>query len=113
MNHLGDKTIAFLKNMAVSLEELQLQASLGRAELSDKLEEIKKDTQRKFNEFKQGAFELVSDGKGTYLDLKEKLDHLEVQLALGKAETVDEINRQKKNLVNNIQKIKKVIGYNQ
>jgi hypothetical protein len=39
----------FLKNTVVSLEELQVQASLGKAELSDKLEEIKKDSLNKFN----------------------------------------------------------------
>ncbi len=110
MNHLGDKTIDFLKNTVVSLEELQVQASLGKAELSDKLEEIKKDSLNKFNNLKSGVNRLVSDGKDTYLDLKEKLDHFEVQLALGKAETMDEINHQKKNLINTINKIKKVIG---
>ena len=52
MNHLGDKTIDFLKNTVVSLEELQVQASLGKAELSDKLEEIKKDYLNKFNNLK-------------------------------------------------------------
>jgi ribosomal protein L29 len=110
MNHLGDKTIDFLKNTVVSLEELQVQASLGKAELSDKFEEIKKDSLNKFNNLKSGVNRLVSDGKDTYLDLKEKLDHFEVQLALGKAETMDEINHQKKNLINTINKIKKVIG---
>ena len=107
MNHLGDKTIDFLKNTVVSLEELQVQASLGKAELSDKLEEIKKDSLNKFNNLKSGVNRLVSDGKDTYLDLKEKLDHFEVQLALGKAETMDEINHQKKNLINTITTIRK------
>ena len=53
MEHIGDNVISFLKNATQKLENLQVQTSLGKAELSDKLEEIKVETKNKINHLKK------------------------------------------------------------
>ena len=108
MNHFGDNVVSFLKNAAVKLEEFQVQSSLGKSELSDKLEEIKKDVRNKIHSMKLDLNSAVEDGKESFQHLKAKMEHLEVQFALGKAETMDEIERQKKNLTEAIRDAKKV-----
>jgi hypothetical protein len=89
-----DKAIKGLKNAATELEEFQLQLELGKAEASDKYEELKKQFDRFIHELKQKLEEdkLFPD------ELRTKLDELRLQLALGKAETLDEFKAQKKKL---------------
>jgi hypothetical protein len=100
---LGDNIASFLRNAATKVEELQVQSALGKAELSDKFEELKKEARKKYMELKQ---ELKTGAKDSKEGLQAKLDHLEVQLALGKAETKDELERQKKNLQKTIKELK-------
>ena len=107
MSHFGDNFVSFFKSAAVKIEELQVQAALGKSELSDKLEEFKKDSRNKIHSMKLDLNSSVKDGKGSLQDLKSKMEHLEVQLALGKAETMDEIEKQKKNLTSAINYFKK------
>lgn len=108
MNHFGDNIVSFLKNAAVKIEELQVKSALGKSELSDKLEEIKKETRNKIHNIKLDLNSAVEDGKENYQHLKSKMEHLEVQLALGKAEAMDEIDRQKKNLSKAIHEVKEI-----
>lgn len=110
MKHLGDDITAFLKNAATKLEELQVQSALGKAELSDKLEEIKKETKDKVNHLKWDVNSVIEDGKEAYNHLKTKMEHLQVQLALGKAETADELHEQKKKITTAIHDIKHLIS---
>lgn len=98
MTHFGDKTISFFKSAATKLEELQLQSALGKAELSDKLEEIKKESREQYREIKQDVNATIEKGGEKWDELKAKLEHLEVQMALGKAEAKEVIEEQKKNL---------------
>lgn len=107
MNHFGDNLVSFLKNAAVKLEELQVQTALGKKELSDKLEEIKKDARLKIHEMKLDLNSSVEDSKGTIQQMKAKMENFELQFALGKAETMDEIEKQKKKLEAVIQEFKK------
>lgn len=109
MTHFGDKVVTFFKNTATTLEELQLQTALGKAELSDKLEEIKKETRQNIHQIKSEANSFVESQKENYNIIKGKLEHLELQLALGKAETMDELNRQKKNLTEAFRDIKNTL----
>ena len=110
MDHFGDRVITFLKNAATNLEELQVQSALGKAELSDKFEDIKKTARKNVQHLKSEINSFVDDGKETYNHLKAKLEHLELQLALGKADTMDEIREQKKNLSHAIQDVKRVLA---
>lgn len=90
-----DKAVDFLRKAAVELEELQVQASLGKAELQDAFEDAKKD----FNRFVHDSKTKVQKGQDTYEEIKAMFEELMVQLALGKAETVDAFKEQKKNIL--------------
>ncbi|NND14827.1 MAG: hypothetical protein HKN89_00715 [Eudoraea sp.] len=107
--HFVDKVVKSLRTAAVELEELQVQAALGKAEASDKYEEIKK----KFNMFiheSKGKYEM---GKEKVEDLHTQFDELRVQLALGKAETIDAFKEQKKQLLETIHEIEVKIKSNE
>ncbi len=100
----------FLRKSADKLEELQLQASLGKADLSQRFEEVKKDTLAHINKVKADANALAGKSKEKMEELQAKLQHLEVQLALGKAETKEELEKQKKNLAEAMHKLKQALG---
>jgi hypothetical protein len=110
MGHFGDNVSTFLKNAATQLEELQVQTALGKAELADKLEEIKKETKDKINHIKWDVNAAVEDGKDTYQHIKTKVEHLKLQLALGKAETAEELQEQKKKISAAIHDVKHLIS---
>lgn len=98
MSHTGDKVAEFLRNAATKIEELQVQASLGKAELSDNWEDVKTAARKEYNKAKaeiNSAYEANKDKLDT---VKSKLEHLEVQLALGKAETKELLEEQRKNI---------------
>jgi hypothetical protein len=96
-----DKVINGLKKAAVELEEFQLQLALGKAEVSDKYEEVKKN----FNEVIHEAKVNLAGGTSIVNDLKGKLEELQLQLALGKAETKDSFKEQKIKILNAIHDI--------
>lgn len=97
MAHFGDNIISFLKQAAVKLEELQVQSALGKAELEDKFEEIKKETREQYQHIKSEVNTTLQNSE-EWSKVKSKFEHLEVQLALGKAETKEMLEEQKKNL---------------
>ncbi len=91
------------------IDELALQLALGKAEATDKFEEIKKEFRLKISELKN----LLSNPYENYLspEVKAKIEELELQLALGKADSKVLFEEQKKkimkalaNLEENIQK---------
>jgi predicted nucleic acid-binding OB-fold protein len=108
MAHFGDNIISFFKQAAVKLEELQVQSALGKAELEDKFEEIKKETREQYQHIKSEVNTTLQNSE-EWNTLKAKLEHLEVQLALGKAETKDMLEEQKKNLSKAFQEVKDMI----
>jgi exonuclease VII large subunit len=110
MEHIGDNVISFLKNATQKLENLQVQTALGKAELSDKLEEIKLETKDKINHLKWDANSVLEDGKENLNHLKAKMEHLNLQLALARAETAEEFDHQKKNISNAIKDVKKILA---
>lgn len=102
----GDKVASFLRNAATKIEELQLQASLGKAELSDKMEDLKKDAKAQVHELKSEMNSFVADNKENIDKVKGKLEHLELQLALAKADTMDELKEQKKKIEKAMRELK-------
>lgn len=112
MKHFGDNIISFLKNASVKLEEFQLQSTLGKAELNDKFEEMKKETRVQYLRIKNEINSTVEKDKEKWNQLRAKLQHLELQLTLAKAETIDAIEEQKKNLSKAFQDVKKLIPKN-
>lgn len=106
INHIGDAVAASLKKSASVIEELQLQASLGKAEAIDKFEEVKSGLKQLIEKSRLTYFKEKSKLEG----LKTKLEHLELQLALGKAETKDTIYEQKQNLLAAIRDVERIIA---
>lgn len=92
-----DKVIGALRKTAVELEEFQVQAALGKAEVQEKYEEVKK----KFNLFIHDSESKVKSIKEQIEELNTKFDELRVQLALGKAETKEIFKKQKKTIAFN------------
>lgn len=90
-----DKAVDFLRKAAVELEEFQVQASLGKAELEDSYEDAKKT----FNQFIHNSKFKIKQGQDTYEDLRGSFDELMVQLNLGKADTIDSFKEQKRNIL--------------
>ena len=110
MKHFGDDVSAFFRKAATKIEELQVQASLGKAELADKLEEIKKEIKDNINHIKWDISADLMDKKEEFNHLKVKTEHLQVQAALAKAETAEELAEQKKNLSAAIRDVKNLIA---
>lgn len=110
MKHVGDNVVAFFKHAATKLEELQLQGALGRAELTEKLEQLKKEARQGIHEMKAEVNTVVDNSKEKLQHLKGQLEHLEVQLALGKAETMEEFDKQKKKIAAAFQEVKRIMS---
>jgi ElaB/YqjD/DUF883 family membrane-anchored ribosome-binding protein len=96
-----DRVVETLRKAAIEIEELQVQAALGKAEAKDKYEEIKK----KFNLVLHEAKSKIESGKETVEDIDTKFDELRVQLELGKAEGLDAFKEQKKGLLAKLHEI--------
>ena len=79
------------------IDELVLQFALGKAEAKEKFEEVKKELRSKISEFKK----LVENSGGGIVtpELRQKLDELELQLALGMADTADAFEKQRKLII--------------
>ncbi len=92
--HITDGLISALKNAAAEIEALQVQATLGKAEATDKLKEVK----TKFKSLLNDAKNKMDKGHAKFEELKGKIEHVEVQLALGKAEAKEVIEEQKKKI---------------
>lgn len=109
MEHFGDNVVSFFKKAATKIEELQLQSALGKAELSDKFEEIKKETREKYQHIKADINSTIQKDTEKWNHLKAKFEHLELQLALGKAETKEMLEEQRKNLSHAFRDVKHMI----
>lgn len=90
-----DKVVKALRQSATEIEELQVQAALGKAEAKDKFEETKK----KFNLFLHESKLKIKESKEKTDEIHAMFDDLRVQLALGKAETTEAFKEQKKQLL--------------
>lgn len=93
--HYMDQVVEGLRKAAVELEELQVQATLGKAEANDKFEEVKK----KFNLFVHETKATVTAGNEKVAVLQGKLEELRLQLTLGKADTLVAFQTQKKKIL--------------
>jgi hypothetical protein len=109
---LTDKIINGLKKAIEELEQFRVQAALGKAEAKDVYEEAKK----KFNTYVHEA-KLRLDGvkeiaKEKSIQLKTALEELQVQLALGKAETKELFEEQSKKITHALSSLEALIRSN-
>ncbi|TWO33471.1 hypothetical protein E1J38_006135 [Seonamhaeicola sediminis] len=107
-NRFIDNVVETLRKAAIEIEELQVQAALGKAEAKDKYEEVKK----KFNHVLHEAKTKIEAGREKTKDIHSKFDELRVQLELGKAEGLDAFKAQKKSLLAKLHEIEMQIKTN-
>lgn len=103
--NLRSKINSRLEKAKQEIEELSVQFNLGKAEAADKFESVKKDFHSKVNEWKIIGEQIKSTGKEKSQTLKSKLEELQVQLALGKAEAKDLFHEQKKKIMKSISEL--------
>jgi hypothetical protein len=95
--------------MRGDLDEFRLQLALGKAETIDKFEEVKKTFKDYLNTLDVKLEGVHTKNQITFQKLRQKLDELQVQLALGKAEGKDAMERQKKNLASKLHELENLI----
>lgn len=98
MSELKDSIQNRLQSIEKSLDEFQLQLALGKAEALDEFEKQKK----KINEFVfdfQQKIEQVTTETELISRLKTVLQELQLQLALGKAESKEVFEEQKEKII--------------
>ncbi|HEX6893398.1 MAG TPA: hypothetical protein VF141_21955, partial [Chryseolinea sp.] len=78
------------------IDELVLQCALGKAEARDTFEEAKKEFRSRVGEFKTTS--LGAKVSGLTSNLKGSLEELDVQLSLGKADSKEMFEEQKKKI---------------
>lgn len=103
-----DNVVETLRKAAIEIEELQVQAALGKAEAREKYEEVKK----KFNSVLQDAKAKIELGTEKFEDIDTKFDELRVQLELGKADGIDSFREEKKNILAKLHEIEVKIKTN-
>ena len=101
LTNIADK----LMKAQLELDELVLQFALGKAEAREKFEETKKQLAHRVAEFKSTNLgRQITDAPQK---LKALLEELELQLNLGKAESKDKFEEQKKKIEGVIAKVRK------
>lgn len=100
MNTTENKTlteiiIQGLRTAASELEEFQLQIALGKAEAKDLFEDVKKQM-KDFIRTSKNKYHTLKDAE--ILKLINFIEHLEVQLTLGLAETKETFEEQRKEI---------------
>lgn len=98
-----DYIINGLKTAASELEELQVQIALGKAEAKDIFENIKKSLHMRVHQLKS-KISLVKTNEDV-LPIINVLEHLQVQLALGVAETKEAFEEQRKNIEHSLSEL--------
>lgn len=101
-----EKLSGALKNLATELEELQVQASLGKAEAKDKWDEYQSKLKHALHEAKHD----FNHGTGTLGEIRNKIEQLEVQFALGKAEAKEILEDQKKTLKHALHELQTLVA---
>lgn len=109
---LGEKIIGGLRKAADELEKFRLQASLGKAEARDAYEEAKIIFKKYLNEAALRLGDAKNIATESSLRLKTLLETLQVQLALGKAETKDAFEEQRKKITKALNELEEIIKKN-
>ncbi len=92
------------------LDEMKVQLALGKADAETYLEEKKSDFSHFVNEMKRDVSKLSSPATDATKRLQGKLDHLKLQLALGRMESHDTYCAQRTKIVAAIDDIEEDLG---
>lgn len=78
-----------LSKVKGEIEHLEVQLALGKAEAAEQFDKKKQEFQNAVHFAKEEVDKLAEKGQKKLEELKPELEHLQVQLALGKAEGLD------------------------
>jgi tRNA U34 5-methylaminomethyl-2-thiouridine-forming methyltransferase MnmC len=89
------------------IDELVVQFALGKAEGKEKFEEIKKEFRQRVSEFRT----LLETASSDFLtpEARQRIEELEVQLALGKADSKELFEEQKKKIMKALDEVESEI----
>lgn len=110
---ITDKIVEGLKKATVEIEEFQLQFALGKADAKDVYEDLKRKFNLKMHDLKQTAHKLKDQVSDDADKLKAAFEELQLQLALGKADTKDLFEEQRKSILKALHKIESAIKENE
>src|SRR6187399_1492873 len=97
-NQLGK----LISKAETELDELRLKIALGKMNGADLFEDMKKELRDSFHEITN---ELQVEGKEVTESVRENVETLQLQLALGKAEALEAYEDQKSKISNAIQRL--------
>jgi hypothetical protein len=109
--NLADQIMEGLKAAATEIDELRVQSALGRAEAKAAFEELKKKLDQKITETRASVNGLKDNQK--LLGLVNAFEFLQVQLALGIAETREAFNEQEKKITHALAELEAKIRSNE
>ena len=95
-----------LEEWKADIESLQVTLHLGKADAGDEFEKQKTNLSKWLKDAKEKLSDLTEEKAN---DLKAKMEELELQAALGKAEGEDELKKQQKNINHAIHNLKKSV----
>ena len=98
-----DYIVKGLQTAASELVELKLQIALGKVEAKDLFENMKKSLQIRIEQMKS-KFRVAKNSEGV-LPVLNALEHLQVQLTLGIAETKEAFDKQRKNIEHSLSQL--------
>ncbi|MGZ3898715.1 MAG: hypothetical protein ACXVNM_01880 [Bacteroidia bacterium] len=109
---ITDKIIDGLKKAVVEMEELRVQLALGKAEARDLYEESKKKFNAYIHEAKISLENFKDKATSGASHIKPLLEALQLQLVLGKAETREVFEEQKKIITKSLLELEAIIRKN-
>jgi len=110
---ITDKIINGLKTAVTEIEELRVQIALGKAETKDLYENVKKKFSHSMHEAKIKLNVLQEKASPEILELKRLFETVQVQLALGKAESKEAFEEQRKNIIKSLHTLEAAIRKNE
>ena len=105
-----EQIISGLRKAATELENFRVQAALGKAEAHDVFESAKKKLHRQAQEFHSVLTKSKASVKAKSNELRGALELLQLHLALGKAESKEIFEVQRKKLVRALKEIERLMG---
>ena len=106
MTNFKDQLGKLINKAETELDELRLKISLGKMNGAELFEDIKKDLRESFNKI---SSEVQTEGKEVVDTVRTKIETLQVQLALGKAESLDTYEEQKSKITNAIHELEQYV----
>lgn len=100
-DHIIDRVVQGMRNVAQELEEFQVQLALGKMDALSKYDELKGRFNERMNEVKNN----VEKGQELWVEFKVQLEELQVQLALGKAESIERFREERQKILAKIHDI--------